>query len=45
MFLKCKIFGEKECAAYNQVRTGKPVENNNNKNAILLVQPELECLF
>lgn len=40
MYLKCKLFGEKECAACNQVKTGKLAEYQKKYN--LLVQPELE---
>jgi len=43
MYLKCRLFGEKECAARNQLRTGKLAQYQ--KNTDLLVQAEVECLF
>lgn len=43
MYSKCNAFGENECAAWNQVKTGKLVQYQ--KNTDLLVQPEFECLI
>lgn len=39
MYLKCKLFGEKECTACNQVRAGKLAQYQ--KSTDLLVQPKL----
>lgn len=43
MYLKCKHFGEKECAARNQVKTGKLAEYQ--KNTIYLFNQNLNISF